>query len=161
MIPRLRVPLPLRVSRRVADVRARIARRRDGIGLLLRAAWLLPVRTLDLRLRGLRGAPDGHRVRRGTRPAASGAPVGLARAKRLERAVALAARYGVCRGTCLSRSLVLLDLMEREGLAGDLRIGVRVPGSVLEAHAWVQLGSVVLNDRDDVERRYAPLRGQA
>jgi hypothetical protein len=86
-------------------------------------------------------------------PADDGAA--LARARRLHRVVEIAARHGVARGTCLSRSLTLLELLRREGVSGELRIGVREPGATFEAHAWVEHRGVVLNDDESVRRRYA------
>lgn len=54
--------------------------------------------------------------------------------------------YGM--GPCLKRSLVLLDLWSRCGLAPRLHIGVRRPGeAALEAHAWVTTGVPELDRR--------------
>ena len=60
---------------------------------------------------------------------------------------------------CLDRSLLLLSTLRRAGLAGELRIGVRRAGSRLEAHAWVEHASHVLNDSAEVQSAYAPLEG--
>jgi hypothetical protein len=38
-----------------------------------------------------------------------------------------------------------------------LRLGVSLEGGAFAAHAWVELDAVVLNDRQDVTSRYAPL----
>jgi len=40
---------------------------------------------------------------------------------------------------CLERSLVLVWLLRRHGVGGNLRIGVKREGSELLAHAWVEL----------------------
>ncbi|HEX2164295.1 MAG TPA: lasso peptide biosynthesis B2 protein [Thermoanaerobaculia bacterium] len=51
-------------------------------------------------------------------------------------------------GRCLKRSLVLLDLWSRCGLAPRLHVGVRRPGEgTLEAHAWVTTGAPELDRR--------------
>ena len=60
---------------------------------------------------------------------------------------------------CLDRSLLLLLTLRGAGLAGELRIGVRRTGSRLEAHAWVEHASRVLNDSAEVQSIYAPLEG--
>ena len=60
---------------------------------------------------------------------------------------------------CLDRSVLLLLTLRRAGLAGELRIGVRRTGSRLEAHAWIEHGSRVLNDSAEVQSIYAPLEG--
>ena len=54
--------------------------------------------------------------------------------------------YGV--GPCLKRSLLLLDLWSRCGLAPRLHVGVRRPGEgTLEAHAWITTGDPTLDRR--------------
>lgn len=55
---------------------------------------------------------------------------------------------------CLVRSLVLLSLLERRGVAGRLVIGVR-PGPEFAAHAWVECDGVSL--LPDGEGEFAPL----
>ena len=80
----------------------------------------------------------------------------LDRARATARLVQAAARYGLFRPTCLPQSLVLWWLLRRQGLAGELRIGVRPEPSRLEAHAWVEFQGQPLNDGADVARRFAP-----
>lgn len=47
--------------------------------------------------------------------------------------------------TCLPRALATHTLLARRGLSSELRIGVtRSPGSLLEAHAWVEDENTVL-----------------
>ncbi|HEX5831462.1 MAG TPA: lasso peptide biosynthesis B2 protein, partial [Gemmatimonadaceae bacterium] len=135
-------------------VRNLLRHRADAVPLAL-AFWLLPLTVA--RLRGARTPvvvcdPDGGA------PAPAVSPERLARALRLARVVELAARHGVASGNCLSRSLTLLDLMAREGLGGELRIGVRTGDGGIDAHAWVELDGRVLNDGADVDRHFAPLR---
>lgn len=114
------------------------------------------------------GAPEGS-----VTPSASSVDEGNVRRaaiRRLELAVARAARRGLFRPTCLVRSLALADLLARHGVAGaEIRIGVRQPCvagtstltslAQLEAHAWVELDGMVLGD--DYRRAYSftPLGG--
>jgi hypothetical protein len=70
--------------------------------------------------------------------------------------VAAASRRGLCRGNCLEQSLVLWALLRERGIHAQLRVGVRKGEGGLEAHAWVELEGVVLNDSDDVHGHYAP-----
>jgi hypothetical protein len=70
------------------------------------------------------------------------------------RMVAAAAR--IVRANCLQRSLTLWWLLYRRGILSDLRIGVRRQGDQLAAHAWIEYAGVVINDRADVARLYAP-----
>jgi hypothetical protein len=64
-----------------------------------------------------------------------------------------AGRY-VPGSTCLSRSLVLTWLLRGNGVAADVRIGVKTAGG-FGAHAWVENGGVALNDPQRPAERYA------
>ena len=66
-------------------------------------------------------------------------------------------RYSWLPGNCLSQSLALMWLLRRRGLEAGLKLGVRVAGPTLAAHAWVEYDGCVLNDSQDVHTRYAPL----
>ena len=58
---------------------------------------------------------------------------------------------------CLARSLVLWGWLRRHDEPAELWFGARVAsGGVLEAHAWVSAGELVLNDTADVAERYPP-----
>lgn len=83
------------------------------------------------------------------------------RAERTARAVALASRIGCFRGTCLHRALVVWVLLWRQGIESRLRFGVlkRQDGTPFEAHAWVELGGVPLNEQPEVLERYSVLEG--
>jgi len=70
--------------------------------------------------------------------------------------VNIAAREGVYRPNCLGQSLVLWWLLRQEGIASELRIGVRKQARRFQAHAWVERSGVVLNDSDEVHKHYAP-----
>jgi hypothetical protein len=71
-------------------------------------------------------------------------------------AVQAAGRY-VPAATCLTRSLALYGLLRRQGLAAQLRLGVRRSGrGRLVAHAWVEWDGVPLPAGEDVGG-YVPL----
>ena len=57
--------------------------------------------------------------------------------------------------TCLSRSLALWWLLRRQGVNGDLRVGVRKEEGKFEAHAWVEYQGEVLSDRHHISSRFA------
>jgi Transglutaminase-like superfamily len=59
--------------------------------------------------------------------------------------------------TCLRRSITLVRELHRLGLASTLHIGVRRIDERLEAHAWVQVGVVVVNDDDEEIATYTGL----
>ncbi len=59
--------------------------------------------------------------------------------------------------TCLRRSVTLIRELDRLGLAAALHVGVRTIGERPEAHAWVQVGDVVVNDDPKVTEAYVEL----
>lgn len=128
---------------------------------LLQATILLPLTVAGLRLFGLRqwqsflGRWGGSS--RATPPAAGEL---LERAQSFSRMVAAASREGLVKGNCLSRSLLLWWLLRREGAEARLRIGVRPTPAGVEAHAWVELDGVVLNDTQDVHQQFPPFEGE-
>lgn len=75
--------------------------------------------------------------------------------ERIVRAVGAAERHAAGTPTCLERSLTLWWLLRRDAVDVELHIGARKSGSRLEAHAWVEVGGVVLNDSADVHKHYA------
>lgn len=91
----------------------------------------------------------------------------LAWARRRADLIAIAARFGPYRATCLRRSLLLWWWTRRRGLDPRLCVGVRRedPGSespkgdpngaALRAHAWIELAGEVLDDRPEVVSAYA------
>ena len=80
--------------------------------------------------------------------------------QRLAQLVFAASRTGWWTGACLERSLVLWWLLRRRNFAAELRIGARQRSERLEAHAWVQLDNVVLND-DQALVDYVPFENAA
>jgi len=59
--------------------------------------------------------------------------------------------------TCLRRSVTLVRELDRLGLDSSMHIGVRTVAGVVEAHAWVQAGGVVVNDSPVVTSTYTEL----
>jgi len=103
--------------------------------LFAAASALLPVAGVLVRLApldALLGLVE--RQRREERAAAPGLD-------ELQRIVDAAARLTLPRSTCLTRSLVLMWLVARNGGRPILHIGVSRSADVLQAHAWVSLGA--------------------
>jgi len=125
--------------------------------LLLALLLSLPLVSAGLRLFGLR------RVSRflSRQPVSTRgqSPLGVDRALALGRLVNAAAYRLPGRPACLARSVTLWWLLRRHGIESTLRIGVRTEGGRLEAHAWVELAGVVLNDSQDVGQRFAAFEG--
>jgi hypothetical protein len=117
-------------------------------GTLAAASLLLPIAGLALHLLGVRRAL---RLFAGDRrDAGAFAPVA---AERVARQVERARReYSVYPVSCLVRSLALVWLLRRRGIAAEFRLGVRTLTGRFEAHAWVEHGGVPLGEDADVAR---------
>jgi hypothetical protein len=68
------------------------------------------------------------------------------------------ARYVFPRPNCLHRSLVLNRVLSAQGIASDIRYGVRRRDGRFEAHAWVEHDGEPLMEPGDLHREYQPLR---
>ncbi|MGB5816188.1 MAG: lasso peptide biosynthesis B2 protein [Thermoanaerobaculia bacterium] len=123
--------------------------------VIIHAAGLIPWMAARLRLTGLQRLRANHIDIAATSPSNLDPSATKDRALHIALLVAIAARNGPYRGSCLSQSLALLYLLQREGIDADLRLGVRKEAS-LEAHAWVEYEGRPLNDTPDVATRYAP-----
>jgi hypothetical protein len=120
-------------------------------GLFLRAFVLLPLFSISLKWRGFR------RTKALLERFLSG-PHGLnvpARTALTVRMVRAAGYYGIGHPNCLSLSLALWWLLARQGIASDLRVGVRKEGKEFEAHAWVECGGVPLNEPELNHQQFA------
>jgi hypothetical protein len=126
--------------------------------LLIQALLLLPITALALRWLGLRRWQSVlARIRPLKRiPAGGEMGVLVEQAHATTRMVKAAARHGFYRASCLQQSLALWWLLRRQGIASDLRIGVRKEASQFEAHAWVELWGLVLNESGHVRQRFSP-----
>ncbi len=123
-------------------------------GLFLRASVVLPLITVSLRWRGFRKTKASlqHFL---SVPYGSQNPDAQARAVFTAKLVHAAARHGIGDPACLERSLALWWLLARQGIASDLRVGVRKDGETFEAHAWVECGGQSLNDPEVQHHHYA------
>ena len=118
------------------------------------------------RLSVLRAAADGLLVawvlrRRGVRPLLPGGRPDRRSDPGAAREVAAAVDAGLAvvpvAATCLRRSIGLIRELERLGLASTVHIGVRRTADHVEAHAWVQVGEIVINDDPVLVSTYAEL----
>ena len=128
---------------------------RPAKALFLRALFLLPILTISLRLSGfkktrqrLQGALAGRKpIAAGEDPAAN---ISLTTS-----AVLAAIRYSLFPSTCLERSLALWWLLSRQGIASQLRIGVRTAEQKFSAHAWVEFDGMALGEPEAPHAHYA------
>lgn len=75
------------------------------------------------------------------------------------RMVRAAARYGMGNPSCLEESLVLLHLLSEQGIAAQLRIGVK-NAPQFEAHAWVEFEGKALNESEALHHHYAAFEAE-
>lgn len=109
--------------------------------------------------RGVQHGPLPHVNPEGGATAASGtAPqYSYGAARRDVVAIHRAARHGLFRPRCLTRSIALQRMLARRGLPARVCIGVRREASSLEAHAWVELHGRIMGDDPSHVARFAPL----
>lgn len=122
--------------------------------LFLRAAALLPLISLSLRLRGFRKTQaflqkflslPNHQVD----------TFASNRTELTVRMVRAAVRYSPGHPTCLDESMTLWWLLERQGIGAELKVGVRKNGEKFEAHAWVERGGLALNEPESKHKHFA------
>jgi len=132
---------------------------RSAQSLLLRAIVLLPVVSLSLRWRGFRATQAAlERFRPNAKIEQDAAAVSR-RAAMAAHMVNAADRHGLVHPSCLAKSLTLWWLLRREGIASDLRIGIRKENEKFEAHAWVEHDGAALNEPEEHHRHYAAFDG--
>ena len=127
---------------------------RKARGLFLRAAVLLPLISLSLRLRGFRKTQTTlQKLLSSPNGAGDGSP---REATNLTvRMVRAAVRHGFGHPTCLEESLALWWLLGRQGISTEMRIGVRKHSEKFEAHAWVEREGAALNEPEALHEHYA------
>jgi hypothetical protein len=125
--------------------------------LILRAALILPLTEIGLRLFGFRRWKE--LIEKFSRPARFPrySPVDVQRgtALRASRALRSVELHGLTTPNCLERSMTLWWLLRLDGVNAELHIGARKEDGRLEAHAWVELAGQVLNDAAEVHQHYA------
>ena len=112
-----------------------------GIDLALRALPFLRVQLFAAQVRTSRASSH------------DAAPV----IRRLERLIDIASRYHLHPMTCLRQALVLQRLLGERGIRADLRIGVRKENEMLQAHAWVECGGMVIGESPTHVNQFATM----
>jgi hypothetical protein len=122
--------------------------------IFLRAAILLPLLSLSLRVRGF-GATQASLQKRlpaANQKTCSAHAVAAAITSRMVRA---AVHHGSGSPSCLEESLALWWLLGRQGVVSQLRIGIRKESAKFEAHAWVEFEGAALNEPEARHHHYA------
>ncbi len=76
--------------------------------------------------------------------------------RHLARLTDIASRHGIIEANCLQRSLALWFLLRRRRIDCRLRLGARKQDGTFEAHAWVELDGIVINDNETVIDYFSP-----
>jgi len=121
--------------------------------LFLSSSVVLPLISISLRWRGFRKTKASlqHFL---SVPFGSRNPDAEARAILIAQIVRAASHQGIGDPSCLEVSLALWWLLARQGIASELRVGVRKDGGTFEAHAWVECGRVALDDPGIQQHHY-------
>lgn len=128
-------------------------------GVFLRAAALLPWVALRLKFQGFQTTKNS--LRSSARGILSKNLNENAECVALTaRMVRAAARHGIGNPSCLEESLVLLHLLETQGIAAELRIGVKKNTPKFEAHAWVECNGVALNEGESLHDHFAAFEAE-
>lgn len=117
-----------------------------------RAAWALKRSQHELKSRALFDLVDQLSA---LRPEHAGSPDLAEDARRICWAFEAAGLMVTSLRNCLSRSLALAGSLRDRGHACDLVIGVAI--NPFQAHAWVQAGGTVLNDRLERVLQFTPV----
>ena len=88
-------------------------------------------------------------------------PESLKYVRRVARMVTAASEEGIFHGKCLEQSILLWWFLSRRGFPAELQIGGRRIPTGFEAHAWVEIAGVVINDHETVGKDFAPFGGNA
>jgi hypothetical protein len=80
----------------------------------------------------------------------------LSVARMVTRAEESAARHLFFRPNCLVQSLALLRMLRTRGIDAELRLGARSRAGRFEAHAWVELDGIALNDATETGAAFVP-----
>lgn len=120
--------------------------------LFFQALFLLPLSVLAVRVFGFRRWQSVlvRLVNHGQKSVESLTEYQLTKARSTARVINAAANHGLYQANCLPRSITLWWLLQRYGIAGEIRIGVRKEEKLLQAHAWVECRGIVINDQPNV-----------
>jgi Transglutaminase-like superfamily len=134
---------------------------RRSQGAALEAALALVATKVGLRLAGFRRWKALLVWLTPQTPDSAQAPdaAGIETAREIARIQDAVCRHLIFHASCLEQSLVLWWLLGRRGIPAELRIGARKEAGRFEAHAWVEAGSLVLNDSGEAHLHFAPFDG--
>lgn len=128
---------------------------RQARKLFLRAAVMLPLVSVSLRLRGFRATQATLQQLLSSANLQEDSAIASKQVALTAHMVNSADRHGWVHPSCLAKSLTLWWLLGREGIASHLRIGIRKEKEKFEAHAWVERDGAALNEPEEHHHHYA------
>ena len=131
------------------------ALKRPAQSSFLRAMLLLPLVSLSLRWRGFRATQAMLERFPANGSGGQDSPEISKRAALTAHMVSVADQCGLLRFSCLAKSLTLWWLLGQQGIAADLRIGIKKEKEQFMAHAWVERNGTALNEPEQHHRHYA------
>lgn len=124
--------------------------------VLLQTSTLVPLTALSLRLFGFRRTYNGlNALARRTSGVCNRPDTYI---EQVRARIKWIKRRGFYRGNCLSRSLTLWFLLQRQGIETNMRIGTRKQEGLFQAHAWVEYNERPLNAGQHVQQRYTTFK---
>jgi hypothetical protein len=144
------------IQRRLAAAFRRVrALDRTQRVVLAQALVLTPIVDRSLRRRGTMSTISALDRRAG----ATARSTTAAEAIRLVTPVEMVGGHRSMGAACLTRSIVGWFVLRRRGIHSDIVIGARLPADSgeLDAHAWLEYASTVINDAPDIRARYGTL----
>jgi transglutaminase superfamily protein len=133
---------------------------RPAQSLFLQAVFLLPIVALSLRWRGFRGTQAMLDRFLSIESALKDSAEVDRRAALTAHMVSVADWNSPLHPSCLAKSLTLKWLLMRQGIAADLRIGIRKENEKMAAHAWVERNGTALNEPEEHHRHYAAFEAE-
>ena len=127
----------------------------DAQKMFLRALVMLPIVSVSLKAFSFQATQTALQILVSSPDPAPAPDVVKTRIAVTAHMVNSAGRHGIARASCLAKSLTLWCLLGRQGIASQLRIGIRKEDGGFAAHAWVEREGVALNEPDDHHRHYA------
>lgn len=85
-------------------------------------------------------------------------PHKLAYFEEMHESVRLAARCHFGQTACLPRSIVLADLLQKQGHNALVKLGVSKKAGQFASHAWVEVDGVMIGEPDSVEQDFSAFK---
>lgn len=79
-------------------------------------------------------------------------------ATQLHESVRMAARCLPFKAECLPKSIVLVDMLRKRGIAAELKLGVGREQNGIKSHAWVSVSNKNISEPDELGKEFVELK---